>query len=79
MCIAVIGQNQSGIGASKFKEVVHKQILATKLEKVQKQHMEDLNKAVEDLQKHCEMKRQEAKEKLVRGLILVQHQVIMCS
>ena len=50
---------------SKFKELIHKQILASRLEKLRQQHVANLSDAMEDLKKQFENKSQEAKEKLV--------------
>ena len=55
----------SQLQGSKFKQLIQKQMLTTRVEKIRKQHVESLTKALDDLQKEFEDKRQEAKEKLV--------------
>ena len=51
---------------SKFKQLVQKQILSTRVEKIRKQNAESLSDAKEALQKEFDGKKQDAKEKLVR-------------
>lgn len=51
---------------SKFKELVQKQILSTRVEKIRKQNAESLSDAMDALQKEFDGKKQDAKEKLVR-------------
>ena len=56
------------IRTSKFKELVRKQILVGRLEKIRQQHMSNLTTAMDDLKKQFEDRSQEAKERLVCGL-----------
>ena len=50
---------------SKLKELVWKQILATRLEKVRQQHLTNLSDSIEKLKHQFETKSQEARERLV--------------
>lgn len=52
--------------ASKFKEIIRKQILVTRLEKIRQQHTSNLSSAMEELQQQFEERSQEARERLVR-------------
>lgn len=54
---------------SKFKELVQKQILSTRVEKIRKQNAKSLSDAMTALQKEFEGRAQEAKEILVSKCI----------
>lgn len=49
----------------RLKELIQKQILAARTQKIRQQHVESLNVAIEELRKHYDEKRQEGMEKLV--------------
>ena len=50
---------------SKFRELVKKHVLATRLQMIREQHVVDLSDAMESLKKQREDIEQEAKEKMV--------------